>query len=246
MGLESLFTPLEQIDTWIATLLAAAPLPGALLLAAVLGLRHASDPDHLVAVMSLVAGGERDARVGARIGAWWGVGHAGVLLALGLPLLALQASLPPWLELGAERVVGVVIVVLALRLLGRALLAGPLARWQRDRRRSSHGHLHGGGHVVAHAGGRTGPQALAIGALHGLAGTGAIVVLLIAALPTTEQALAALAVFAPASVASMTLCTAGFCSLVNHRTLAPIVVQTLVLGLGLFGLVFGLWYAGIG
>jgi hypothetical protein len=244
MGLDFLFGPLEQVDAWIVSLFADAPLLGALLLAAVLGLRHATDPDHLAAVTALVADRGRDVRAGARIGAWWGIGHAAVLLALGLPLVVLQATLPAWLEAAAEHVVGVVIAVLALRLLWG---------WQHARRHATphrhppavrHRHVHEGDH--AHSRVRTGPQALAIGMLHGLAGTGAIVLVLIAALPSPGEALAALAVFAPASVASMVLCTAAFSWALTRPRIAPAVNRTLIPAMGVLGLVFGMWYAGVG
>ena len=62
----------------------------AMLVALALGLRHASDPDHLVAVTSLVAADRGDVRGAARLGAWWGVGHAAALLALGIPLILLE------------------------------------------------------------------------------------------------------------------------------------------------------------
>ena len=58
----------------------------------------------------LKAGGHRDA---ARLGAWWGLGHATMLLAIGLPLIFLKSELPAWLESGAEQAVGVVILLLA-------------------------------------------------------------------------------------------------------------------------------------
>jgi high-affinity nickel permease len=54
-----------------------------LVLAAVLGLWHALDPDDLVAISSLAAARRRDVRSGMRIGAWRGVGHAFTLLLLG-------------------------------------------------------------------------------------------------------------------------------------------------------------------
>jgi hypothetical protein len=244
VDLEFLFGPFERVDTWIASLLAGAPLLGALLLAAVLGLRHATDPDHLAAVTALVADRGRDVRAGARIGACWGIGHAVVLLALGVPLVLLQATLPAWLEAGAEHLIGVVIAVLALRLLWG---------WRHVRRRATshrhppavrHRHVHEGDH--AHSRARTGPQALAIGALHGLAGTGAIVLLLMASLPSAGQALAALAVFAPTSVASMVLCTAAFSWVLTRPRMAPAATRTLIPVMGVFGLVFGIWYAGIG
>jgi hypothetical protein len=188
-----------------------------LVLALVLGLRHASDPDHLVAVTSLVAADDGDVRGAARLGVWWGVGHALTLLAVGLPLIALKQDMPVWVENGAETGVGIVIVALGAR-----LLVNGLRRRQTAARRSPH-------------------QSFGIGTLHGLAGSGAVVVLLIAAAPGRLGAAAALAVFAPATILSMTAFTGAFAWLLGrsgHRTL-------LVPALGVFGLLFGLWYAGL-
>src|SRR5919197_434010 len=59
-----------------------------------LGLRHATDPDHLVALSTLVAGTkERAGRAAARLGGRWGVGHALALVVFGLPLVLLHALL---------------------------------------------------------------------------------------------------------------------------------------------------------
>src|SRR5204862_7647035 len=111
-----------------------------LLIALVLGLRHATDPDHLVAVTSLVAADGGDVRGAARLGAWWGVGHAAALLAIGIPLILLKSSLPGWLESGAETLVGVVILVLALRI---------VVKWARGDFRAGR-HDHAGGVPPAH------------------------------------------------------------------------------------------------
>src|SRR5437879_634569 len=109
-----LFRPLEGADHSIEGLFAGAPFLFALLIALVLGLRHATDPDHLVAVTSLVAADGGDVRGAARLGAWWGTGHALALLVIGIPLILFKSSLPAWLEHGAETLVGVVILLLAL------------------------------------------------------------------------------------------------------------------------------------
>src|SRR4029078_11168329 len=78
-----------------------------LLLAFALGLRHASDPDHLVAVSTLVADTRgRAARAAARLGAAWGVGHATTLLAFGLPVLLVRSYLPEGVEESAEAPIG--------------------------------------------------------------------------------------------------------------------------------------------
>ncbi len=195
MSFTFLFGPVEKLDESLAHLFEGAPLLVALGIAFLLGLRHASDPDHLVAVTSLVASEDSDHRDAARLGAWWGLGHATMLLAIGLPLIFLKSELPAWLESGAEKAVGVVILVLAgagdLEVGPRATTgAHPTPRSRRPSPPPPRGPARA--HPV-----RTPAQAFGIGVVHGLAGTGAVVLLLIAALPTQLEAAAALAVFAP-------------------------------------------------
>jgi hypothetical protein len=247
MNFEFLFKPVEQLDHWLTGLLDGAPLMVALAVAFILGLRHASDPDHLVAVTSLVAADGGDTRRAAKLGAWWGLGHSGMLLVIGVPLIAFKAQVPSSLEAGAETAIGMVILALATRV---------LFKWARgDFRASAHHHMdghdprrhlrRGGGDGHAHIAVRSPGQALGIGALHGLAGTGAVVLLLLAALPTQLEAALALAVFAPMSILSMTACTAAFAWLLTRRVVEPIYRSVLIPGLGVFGVMFGLWYAGI-
>jgi ABC-type nickel/cobalt efflux system permease component RcnA len=246
MSFEFLFTPVEHLDHLITSLFDGAPLAVALGIAFLLGARHASDPDHLVAVTSLVAAEDGDTRKAARFGAWWGIGHASALLALGIPLIAFKAGLPAWLESGAEKAIGIVILLLAARV---------IYKWARgDYRAQAHAHEHGHPrrrHLRdgtrphhAHVKVRSRGQALAIGLLHGLAGTGAVVVLLIAALPSQLEAALALGVFAPMSVASMAACTAAFAWVLTRPVIEPLYRTVLIPGLGAFGVMFGLWYAG--
>lgn len=248
MDFEFLYKPVEQVDAWLTALFEGAPMAVALAVAFLLGLRHASDPDHLVAVTSLVAADDGDTRRAARIGAWWGIGHGGTLLAIGLPLILLKSELPSWLESGAERAVGIVILLLAVRVLVKWIRgdyrAGAHAKT--ERLGGSHRHLRrgpGGGHAHVHV--RTPGQALAIGTLHGLAGTGAVVLLLIAALPTQLEAAAALAVFAPMSVVSMALCTSAFAWLLTRPVLEPVYRSVLIPAFGVFGVLFGTAYVGV-
>jgi hypothetical protein len=242
MDFEFLFQPVEAIDDWLTGLLDGAPLVVALAIAFVLGLRHASDPDHLVAVTSLVAADRGDTRRAAALGAWWGLGHGGTLLVIGLPLILLKSELPAWLELGAERAVGVVILLLAARVLWK---------WLRGDYRVDTHPPHRHRHVYrqipdhGHDGTRSPRQAFGIGMLHGLAGTGAVVLLLIAALPSQLEAAAALLLFAPMSVISMAACTTAFAWALTRPVLEPLYRTVLIPGFSTFGLVFGTWYVGL-
>jgi high-affinity nickel permease len=242
MDFEFLFRPVEAIDQWLSSMLDGAPLVVALAIAFVLGLRHASDPDHLVAVTSLVAADGGDTRRAAALGAWWGLGHGGTLLVVGLPLILLKSELPAWLELGAERAVGAVIVLLGVRVLWK---------WVRgDYRVDAHSrHVHRHVYLAteehSHQSTRSPRQAFGIGLLHGLAGTGAVVLLLIAALPTQLEAAAALLLFAPMSVLSMAACTAIFAWALTRPVLQPVYRSALIPGFGAFGVLFGTWYVGL-
>jgi ABC-type nickel/cobalt efflux system permease component RcnA len=252
VGFDSLFAPVEHADEWLTGLFDGAPLLVALGLAVVLGLRHASDPDHLVAVTSLMASDDADSRRAVKLGAWWGLGHAAMLLAIGLPLIAFKSELPAWLEAGAEKAVGVVIIVLAARVVwkwvrgdyragvhhhGPAADVAPSSDHRHLRRAAPEEHRH----VEV----RTPHQAFGIGVLHGLAGSGAVVLLLIAALPTRLEAAAALAVFAPMSIISMAALTGAFAWILTRPVIEPMYRRVLIPALGLFGILFGLWYAGL-
>ena len=194
--------------------------------AVLLGLRHASDPDHLAAVTTLIATKREDAaRRAARLGFTWGLGHATSLFAFGLPVVLYRAYLPQPVQRGAETAVGGVIVVLALWL---------LLRWRRGLFGDRPGHLH----VRARA-----PwQAFAIGVVHGVGGTAGVGVLLLASISDHALAVAALALFAACTALSMALLSTGFGAALGHGVarqsfarLAPV--------LGVLSLAFGIWYA---
>jgi hypothetical protein len=227
MDLEILYTPFEAADAWLSELMIGAPPLVVLLLAFLLGLRHASDPDHLVAVTSLVSERDGDVRSGASLGAWWGLGHAATLVAVGTPLIVLKTDMPGWLEGLAEKTVGVIILLLAARVLWK---------WLRgDYRRPADAAAHGRGALGS----------FAIGVVHGLGGTAAVVLLLIAAVPEPLSAVAMLAVFAPMSMVSMAACTGAYAWILRRQALAPLYRTALIPALGCFGLMFGSWYAGI-
>jgi ABC-type nickel/cobalt efflux system permease component RcnA len=172
MSFGSLFKPVEEFDAWLTGMLEGAPLVASLAIAFVLGLRHASDPDHLVATTSLVAADGGGARRAVSLGAWWGVGHAVALRAIGLPLIAFKSHLPPWLESGAEKAIGIVVLLLAARVIVK-WVRGDFRAGPHTHAHERHRHLRRGEGDHRHRPVRSPEQALAIGVLHGLAGTGA-------------------------------------------------------------------------
>ena len=107
------------LDHAIAWLSGGGTLLVVLAISLLLGLRHASDPDHLAAVTTLAAGKEVPVRGAVRLGLAWGCGHATSLFLLGLPFVLWRAFLPHRIQAGVEAVVGLTIVALALWLLVR-------------------------------------------------------------------------------------------------------------------------------
>ncbi len=211
------------LDHWLVHFSDGTTLLFVLVIAVLLGLRHASDPDHLAAVTTLVGNGRGGA---TRLGLSWGLGHATSLLVLGVPIVLWKAYLPAGVERSAEVTIGLVIVALALWL---------LLRWRRGAFAHDHTHLR----VPPR---RTPWQAFAIGLVHGIGGSGGVGVLLLAAIHSHAVALVALALFAACTALSMAILSTGF-GYVLGRPGAQQAFARVVPAFGAFGVCFGCWYA---
>jgi hypothetical protein len=223
------------------------PLIGALGVALLLGLRHAADPDHLVAVSMLVAGAkERRARTAARLGAAWGAGHALTLLLFGLPVVVAGVALPEPLQHGAELAIGLLIVYLALRLLQR-WRSGAFHVHEHDHDGRPHVHVHAHArsprHAHGHPAARSPRASFLVGCLHGMGGSAAVGVLLIGSMESREAAVAALAVLAAGTALSMAALSAGFGMLLGAGGRARRSPGRLIPALGGSSALFGAWYA---
>jgi high-affinity nickel permease len=197
-----------------------------LAVAVLLGLRHATDPDHLAAVTTLVASGrERAARNAGELGLAWGLGHAATLFALGLPIILFNSFLPRRAQQTAESAIALVIVYLALRL---------LVRWRRGELRfHAHPHAHDP---------RTRRGAFAIGLMHGMGGSASVGVLVLTSATSTSLAVISLVLLGVFTALSMSLLSSGFGTLLvsgpgraGFGVAAP--------ALGGTSLAFGIWYA---
>ena len=214
------------LDERIAESSGGASIWVALAAAVLLGLRHATDPDHLVAVTTLVAGGqERAARRAGELGLAWGLGHAATLFAVGLPILLLGSALPERVEQAAETAIGFVIVYLGLRL---------LVRWRS-------GELHFHAHPDAHAA-RTRRGAFAIGLVHGVGGSAGVGVLVLASARSTGLAVVSLVLLAAFTAVSMSVVSTGLGSVLAARP-AGATLSAVAPALGGASLAFGVWYA---
>src|SRR5512133_2420855 len=107
------------LDDYLASFSDGTTLVLVIAVAILLGLRHATDPDHLAAVTPRLASRERRPRDAARLGLAWGTGHALTLFALGVPIILYRAYLPEIVQRGAETAIGFLIAGLAVWLLVR-------------------------------------------------------------------------------------------------------------------------------
>jgi high-affinity nickel permease len=202
------------LDDQIANLGAGEAFLVVAIVAILLGLRHATDPDHLTAVSTRGAG---------RLGLAWGLGHATTLFAFGLPIVLYRSYLPETLQTAAETLIGLVIVALAARL---------LLRW-RESRRGTDRHLHAA---------RSPLQAYGIGLVHGIGGSAGVGVLLLASIPDHVEAVAALGLFAAFTAVSMSLASTSFGWVLSRGAVQRSFVSVAP-ALGALSLAFGVWYS---
>jgi ABC-type nickel/cobalt efflux system permease component RcnA len=226
-----------------------------LIVAVLLGLRHATDPDHLTAVSTLVLSDDREgARKAGILGFAWGLGHATTIFVFGLPVVLFRTYLPDLVHRGAEAVIGLLIVALAVRL---------LVRWRRGyfhahthahgSLRHAHPHVHEqapvrhattDGHTHAHAEGlgRSPVAAYGIGLVHGIGGSAMVGLLVVGAAASRTLGVLSLLLFAGGTAVSMALVSAAF-GYVLARGPVSRLVGPLMPAVGLASLIFGAWYA---
>jgi hypothetical protein len=204
-----------------------------MLLGFFLGMRHATDPDHVVAVTTIVSR-ERTMLHAALIGAMWGLGHTFTILAVGSAIIFFKLTIPPRLGLSMELCVGLMLI-----LLGVLNVTGVLRRaieWIAIRRLGAGAHSHFLlGRWVAHTHDDDGepipidsysilgwtPQwwkqlgmfhilrPLVVGIVHGLAGSAAVALLVLTAINRPSWAIGYLLIFGSGTVAGMMLITAA-------------------------------------
>lgn len=188
----------------------------ALLVAVLLGLRHATDPDHLAAVSTLVlSGDDRGAHRARALGFAWGAGHALTLVALGIPVVLWGSRLPDSAQRAAELAVAAIIALLAARLLLRSHLGRPL----RSRR-----------------------AAFGIGLVHGVGGSAGVGILVIGGASGGGAGVAALVLFATATALSMAAASTAW-GLALTRGVAARHLGAAAPAFAVAGLLFASWYA---
>jgi ABC-type nickel/cobalt efflux system permease component RcnA len=219
----------------------------------VFGLKHATELDHVVAVSSIVSQ-HRSVFRSALVGGLWGLGHSFSLLVVGVLVLVLRFAIPPslatWLEFG----VGLMIIALGVSALMRV--------WRRKAKLHSHEHAHDGlAHVHihfhehatehrdkvsshSHSVTRVGLRPFLVGAMHGLAGSAALTLLLLTQISSAWLGLMYLALFGLGSAFGMLVMSSliGLPFMLSGRKLSGL-NYGLQAAAGCLSIAFGLWYA---
>jgi ABC-type nickel/cobalt efflux system permease component RcnA len=235
-----------------------------------LGMRHATDPDHVIAVTTIVSR-QRSVKQGALIGVLWGLGHTLTIFVVGAVIILFSVVIPPRVGLTMELSVGLMLI-----LLGILNLTGIL-RWVTDtftpaQQAGVHSHPHAHGDYVhvhphghspeahPHAESQT-PQGwldqtfgklgvyqilrpLVVGIVHGLAGSAAVALLVLTTIRDPRWAIAYLLVFGIGTIAGMMLITAAISMPFTYTsTRLAGVNRWLSVASGLISLGFGLFIA---
>ncbi len=167
-----------------------------------LGMRHATDSDHVIAVTTIVSRA-RSARAAVWVGALWGLGHSATILTVGGAIVLFGWVIPPRLGLSMEMSVAMMLIVL-----GAMNLSGALTRIKQV----AHGHEHEHGSEldetpVQHPHVHVSLRPLVIGVVHGLAGSAAVALLVLTTIKSASMALLYLAIFGAGTLAGMMLLT---------------------------------------
>jgi ABC-type nickel/cobalt efflux system permease component RcnA len=232
-----------------------------------LGMRHATDPDHVIAVTTIVSR-ERQISKSAWIGAFWGIGHTLTIFLVGAAIILFDLVIPPRLGLSMELSVALMLIILGLINVKTFLRAIPASASADLRAEPIHSHPHThGDYIHSHPHGHS-PELhphrsdqtplaridrallgfrayrpirpLIIGIVHGLAGSAAVALLVLTTIPKPEWAVAYLLVFGVGTIAGMTVITVSIASGFYLLGGNQQLFRRLALGSGLLSLGFGL------
>jgi cytochrome c biogenesis protein CcdA len=224
-----------------------------LALGIMLGFKHATEVDHVVAVSSIVSQQHKIWR-SAFIGLLWGVGHTTSLFIIGMLMLVFELTIPSsvsgWFEL---LVAGMIVVLGALGFVGAIRKRRQVHFHRHNHRGQSHSHVHFHQGSIGHSSGQgfhshevnhIGLKPLIVGSIHGLAGSAALTLLILPEIESVLLGLAYLLTFGLGSVAGMLLMSVvmglPFALASSKLRSTNYAVQFVAGGASV---IFGLWYA---
>ena len=219
-----------------------------------LGMRHATDADHVIAVTTILNRSRRFLDT-TLIGALWGLGHTITVVIVGVLIIGFNVVIPPPVGLAMEFAVALMLIGLGiLNLTGglrslteRLTPPAPIHAHEHEHGGASHGHLHGHGEqrgLVQTYGRYQLVRPVVVGLVHGLAGSAAVALLVLATIQDTGTALAYLVIFCVGVAAGMAILTTVIgLPFMLSSTKSVQINRWLTIGSGVLSLAFGLLLA---
>jgi ABC-type nickel/cobalt efflux system permease component RcnA len=225
-------------------------------------MRPATDADHVIAVTAIVSG-ERRVGAAARIGIAWGLGHSATVFLVGGAIILFKLTIPPRLGMAMEFAVAMVLILLGISVLARSFrhstgeLFAHTHTHEHDGTTHAHPHAHAHGHEhsdehshqthlmpAARFARGSWARAFSVGLVHGLAGSAAIALLVLSAIPNPLWGLAYLAIFGFGTILGMMLITMAIGVPVSFTaSRLGNLNRALLVGAGVLSLGFGLFLA---
>jgi ABC-type nickel/cobalt efflux system permease component RcnA len=219
-------------------------LTAALGLGFVLGIRHAMDADHLAAMSTLVSQHRSVARA-CLLGAFWGAGHTAALVVAGVAVIAFRLTFPAEVERALETAVALVLILLGGNVVRRQLRHSRVHRHAHEHDGEPHTHVHvhvaDTSHDHVHLLG-LGGRPFAVGLLHGLAGSAALMLLVLTTIPSPTAQVLYILLFGVGSTGGM-LALSGIIGIPFALTAAraPAAHRAVQLVAGAGSVVLGIW-----
>jgi ABC-type nickel/cobalt efflux system permease component RcnA len=224
-----------------------SPLLGTLALGFVLGLKHALDADHLVAVSTIV-GREKSVWKSSLVGAVWGLGHTASLFLAALAVILLRLTISPRLALTMEFCVGLMLILLGADLV-RRVLKGEIAIHSHSHQHAEleHAHLHVHATALSPARGShhlVGKRPFFVGLVHGLAGSAALMLFVLTTITNPWLGVLYVLIFGVGTIGGMLVMSSliGLPFALASRLLGGL-VEKIQFAAGLGSLGFGIFYA---
>lgn len=169
----------------------------------VLGLQHATEADHLAAVSTIVSE-KKNLLTASIVGGLWGVGHTISLFAVGLLVIFLKLQISESVEAKLEACVGLMLVILGINALRKLFKADKVHVHKHEHDGHPHVHVHTHSHrqhEESHH--RLSPRSVIVGMVHGLAGSAALMLLVVPTIKSQAVALLYILIFGIGSIGGM-------------------------------------------
>jgi high-affinity nickel-transport protein len=201
-----------------------------LILGFLLGMRHATDTDHVVAIGTITAR-QKSVKSSMAVGGLWGIGHSAMVTVVGILIIFLHLNIPARVGTMLEFSVGMMLVILGVINLFGVIKIPVVHKHEHSHREKTHSHLHF--HFI---------RPLLVGSVHGLAGSAAIALLILATINNSAYAIYYLLIFNVGVIVGMMIITTLIgASLVYARNKLDNLNKYFVLGSGIISFVFGLY-----